>query len=160
LVIQVVYQSWETSGKRAWANTVKALAGPQGELAFYNHEYGSANDVVQARQSAREVNSDYSDDVMRSAQIAAAKIIHDNRTVISALAVVLERRGKLTGEEIDGIIGSISGDIRPGPAVPDMSPLGRAQRDAARRRARRDFEGAAFIEKWIRRQQQQSSFFL
>ena len=156
MVIQVVYQSWETSGKRAWANTVKALAGPQGELAFYNHEYGSANDVVQARQFAREVNPDFSDDVMRSAQIAAAKIIHDNRTVISALAVVLERKGKLTGEEIDGIIGSISGDIGPGPAAPDMSPLGRARRDAARRRARRDYEGAAFIEKWIRRQQ--SSF--
>jgi hypothetical protein len=90
---------------------------------------------------------------MQLAHEAAAKIVRDNRAVISTLAVVLERKGKLSGAEIDGVIGNIGRVVGPGPAAPDMSPIGHARRDAARRRARRDYEGAAFIEKWIRQQE-------
>jgi dUTP pyrophosphatase len=151
---QVVYTSLEFWGDSyAWANAVTALAGPQGELAFYKHEWGSTHDFERAKQSAQEVDPDYSDDVMRVAHMAAAKIVGDNRTVISALAAVLEREGKLSGEEIDGVIDSIGGKIGPGPGIPDMTPTARARRDAARRRARRDHESAAFIERWIRQQE-------
>jgi hypothetical protein len=135
-----------------WTDVVVALAGPQGELAFYNDEWGSNHDREHAEQYARKVDPDFSDEVMQAAQTAAAKIIRENRTVISTLAVILERQGKLSGAEIDGIIGSITGingRVRPAPAGPDMSPLGRARRD----RARRDYAGAAFIEKWIWQQE-------
>jgi len=132
----------------AWADTVATLAGPQGELAFFDDEGGSSCDFEQAERSARKVDPAHSNEIMQLARAAATKVVHNNRTAISALAEVLEREGKLTGAEIDGIIGKIG----PGPVVPDMTPIGHAQRDAARRRIRRDYEGAAFIEKWIRQQ--------
>jgi hypothetical protein len=141
----------------AWENVVVCLAGAQGELAFFNNEWGSGHDLECAKRLARKVDPDYRGEVIQSARTAAAKIVRDNRTVISVLAVVLEHKGKLSDVEIDGVIGSISGTIRPGPSAPDMTPLGRAQRDATRRRARRDYEGAAFIERWIRQQEHQSS---
>jgi dUTP pyrophosphatase len=154
---QVVYTSLEFWGDSyAWANAVTALAGPQGELAFCNGEGGSRKDLQHAKQCARKVDPAYSDEIMQLARAAAAKIVRDNHTVISALAVVLEREGKLSGEEIDGVIDSTGGKIRPGPGIPDITPVARARRDAARRRARRDHEGAAFIERWIRQQERKT----
>ena len=141
--------------ERGWARTVELLAGRQGELAFYSDEAGTTDDFERAEQSARKLDPDYSDVVIQMARAAAAKIVRDNRTVISTLAAVLERKGKLSGAEIDGVIGGINGKVRPGPAAPDMTPIGRARWDAARRRARRDYEGAAFIEKWIRQQERE-----
>jgi hypothetical protein len=137
----------------AWAKTVQALAGAQGELAFYGDEWGSDGDFEKAERSAREIDPDNSDGIVRRAREAAAKIVRGNRAVISALAVVLERNGRLSGAEIDGIIGTVSGRLGPGPSTPDMTPIGRARRDAERRFARRDYEGVAFIENWIRQQE-------
>jgi hypothetical protein len=138
----------------AWADTVVSLAGNQGELAFCNDEPAGGSDLEHAEQSAREVDSENSDEIMRLARVAAMKIVRENRTLISTLAVILERKDKLSGAEIDSIVGSIAGEVRPGPTAPDMTPTARARRDAMRRRARRDYEGAAFIEKWIRQREQ------
>jgi hypothetical protein len=147
---QVVFaEGWVDARAFAWASVVTALAGPQGELAFCNDEAGGNGDFETAEHFAREVDLDFSDEVVRLAQTAATMIVRDNRVVISRLAAVLEHKGKLSGAEIDGI----SGEVRPGPAAPDMTPIARARRDAARRRARRDYEGAAFIEKWIKQQE-------
>jgi hypothetical protein len=143
---------WRSSSTAHWASTVVSLAGAQGELAFCNNESGSDRDFECAEQAAREVDAENSDEVMQLAQVAAMKIVRDNRTLISALAVILEHKDRLSDAEINGIIGSI-GKVRSGPVTPDMTPLARARRDAARRRARRDYEGAVFIEKWIRQQE-------
>ena len=137
---------WKSSGATHWAKTVVSLAGAQGKLAFYNDESGSEGDFERAEQNAREVDSENSDEIMRLAQAAAMKIVRDNRTLISALAFVLEYKDRLVGAEIDRLVNRIN-EIKPGPAGPDMTPIGR---DAARRARRRDYEGAAFIEKWIR----------
>jgi hypothetical protein len=134
---------WKSSGAAHWARTVVSLAGAQGELAFYNNESGSDDDFGRAEQSAREFDSENSDEVMRLAQVAAMRIVRDNRILISALAIVLEYKDRLFGAEIDRIVNRING-VRPGPVAPDMTPIARARRGAARRRARRDYEGAAF----------------
>jgi hypothetical protein len=131
-----------------WANTVISIAGPQGELAFYNNEWGSDHDFEQAHRSARQFDRGNSTEVVREAKTAAQKIVRDNLAVIFHLAAALECRGKLSGAEIDGIIGK----VRPGP-VAKKTPIERMRRDAARRRARGDHEGADFIEKWIRQQE-------
>src|SRR5262249_55520972 len=107
---------WDNS--YVWAVTVVSLAGAQGELAFCNDESGSGSDFGRAEQAAREIDSENSDEVMRLAQVAAMKIVGDNRTLISVLAAILERKDKLSDAEVDGIIGSIAGKVRSGPVVP------------------------------------------
>jgi hypothetical protein len=104
-----------------WARTVVFLAGPSAEIVFYSgHIEGSYVDFKRARQFAQRIDPENIGKVIRQAWAAAEKIVRDNRTVISCLAAVLERNGKLSGAEIDGIIGSISftGKVRPGPLQP------------------------------------------
>jgi hypothetical protein len=137
-----------------WIGAVVGLAGPSAEIVFYNgqDDVGGNTDYKRVSQYAQRLDPQNSARIMREAQTAALKIVRDNRTVISCLAVILERKGRLSGAEIDGIIGSI-GKVRRGPVAPRVMRIERAREDAARRRARGDHEGADFIEKWIEQQE-------
>lgn len=147
--------SYPTSGPawglRAWAETVISLAGPCAEVVFYGGHEGSGHDFWQADRYSRRFDLKGSGKVRREAWTAALKVVRDNRTVISFLASTLRHKGKLSGAQIDGIISSI-GKIRPGPLPVRGMFFASARKDAARRRARGDHDGADFIEKWIEAQ--------
>jgi hypothetical protein len=112
---------YEAAGT-AWEHAVVALAGPSADVVFYSGQRiaGADDDLAHAHQYARQVDPKNTDRVIAQAWRAAVKLVRDNCTVISCLAVVLERKGKLSGAAIDSIIGSISisGNARPGPSRP------------------------------------------
>jgi hypothetical protein len=135
----------------AWASTVIALAGPIAEtfISGQDGKEGADNDFETADRNARRFDPQQSTKVVREARTAALTLVRVNCIVISRLAIVLERKGKLSGAEIDDIIG----EVGPGPDPMPGARFRSARMDAARRRARGDHEGADFIEKWIRQQE-------